>query len=359
MTRAHFHPLTICDIRSETPDTISVAFTIPEDLADDYAYQPGQHLSLKLELDGEELRRSYSICSAPSDAEVRVAIKRHPHGVFSNHANDHFKVGDVIEVMAPQGRFTVDCQADNAHDYLLCAAGSGITPMMSILGSILETEPNSRVTLVYGNRDTAHIIFKHRLHAIKNRYLERINIIHVLSREPRDSALHNGHINTEKLHLIDAHVQKIDSFDAVYLCGPQAMIKDLRASLTGEFGLERGQVHLELFGIQAERSDAVPLDTSSLSSHATVQLTVDGRQSTLTIDDPTESILDAALRSGVDLPFACKGGVCATCRARITEGEVRMETNYALDEAELEQGFVLTCQSHPVSDEVSVDFDQV
>ncbi len=360
MTRAHFHTLTIRDIRQETPDTISVCFEIPDELAEDYRYLPGQHLSLKTEIDGEELRRSYSICSSVSDGEMRVAIKRHPHGVFSNHANDHFRPGDRIEVMPPQGRFTLEANTDNRKHYLLFAAGSGITPIIAILKTILEHEPDSRVTLVYGNRDVKHIIFRHRLHALKNAHVDRFNLIHVLSRESRGSDFQNGHIDADKLATLNEKIVPLANIDDVYICGPQLMIKDLRDALTKQYGLEKSQIHLELFGVsQAAAAEREQVDPSTLADQARITVIVDGKESRVTMTDASESILDAALNAGSDLPFACKGGVCATCRAKVIHGEVRMDTNYALDEDEVDQGYVLTCQAHPVSDEVTVDYDHI
>ena len=353
-----FHPLTIKDVVRETKDAVSISFSVPENLKDAYRFTQGQHLTLKQVLDGEEVRRSYSICSAVGDKDLRVAVKRIDGGKFSGHANQNLKPGEVIEVMVPQGRFYTKLAPDNQKSYVAFAAGSGITPIMSIIKTILKTEPQSDVTLVYGNRSVSGILFLEELEDLKNIYPDRFNLMHILSREHQDAELFNGRIDTEKCRQLFDGVIDINKVDEVFLCGPEQMITDVKGYLLVH-GMEKEHIHFELFitdaAIKAGSKTAAPAKETGPKRH--VKIILGGRQSDVEVAEDGVSILDRALQEGVDLPYACKGGVCATCRAKVVQGDVRMDLNYALEDSEIAEGFVLTCQSHPLSDDVIVDYD--
>ncbi len=347
-----FHPLTVSDVRPETDDTISVAFAVPPELAADYAYAPGQHLTLRVAVDGEQLRRSYSICSGVDDGELRVAVKLLPGGRFSQWAHDQLRAGRSVDVMTPAGRFTTPLDPTAARHYLGIAAGSGITPLMSILRTVLAREPGSRFTLVYGNRGVGSIIFRDALDDLKNRYMDRLTLIHVLSRQHQDAPLFNGRIDGAKIRRLAATLLDVENVDEVFLCGPEPMTVEVRDTLL-DLGVDPAHVHLELFGTPAlARPPSTDLDADAHD----VTVIVAGVKTELRVGS-ADRVLDAALRAGLDLPFSCKGGVCATCRAKVTEGSVAMALNYALEPWEVEAGFVLTCQSSPVSDRIVVDYD--
>lgn len=353
-----FHTLTIQDIRQETPDCVSIAFAVPEELGAEYAYQPGQFLTIKTVMDGTEIRRSYSICSSPVDGEWRIAVKQIPGGVFSTFANAKLQVGDTLEVMTPMGHFG-DALARNGkpHHYVGVAAGSGITPIMSILRTTLATDPTSRFTLFLGNRGTDSIIFRETLEGLKNQYLERLSIHHVLSREHPGSDLFYGRIDADKCAVFFGKLLNPHTVDAYFLCGPEEMIHTVTDVLQ-QSGVERSKIHFELFttglsNVKPRRAE--PSAVSGLQTAVTIKL--DGNSFDFQMDAHQESILDAALRAGADLPYACKGGVCCTCRAKITAGEVDLVLNYGLEPDELEAGYVLTCQSYPKTTQVTVDFD--
>ncbi len=359
---AKFHTLAIADIRRETTDCVSIAFDIPADLRSDYAFKPGQNLTLRTTINGEELRRSYSICSIPGESQVRVAIKKVPHGKFSHFANEHLKKGALLDVMTPTGSFVVKSDPGHRKHYVAFAAGSGITPVFSMLHTILLTEPLSRFTLFYGNRTTASIIFREAIEALKNRFMDRFNIYHILSREKSDAQLFNGRIDTEKcLSFTEKLIDAIE-VDEYLLCGPEAMITAVKACLLQK-GVPEKHIHFELFQTPTAGM-ATPLPVGNGSSgkpgddHSTLHLKVDGMSVDFDMPRSGQSILDAALQHGVDLPFACKGGICTTCKARLIEGQVRMDVHYGLEQEEIDQGYVLTCQSHPLTELVSVDFDQ-
>lgn len=350
-----FHRLEVADIRRETEDTVSVAFAVPPELAELYRFLPGQHLTFRTtDDDGSEVRRSYSICVSPDDGELRVAVKHVPEGRFSAWANTRLAVGDTVEVMTPSGRFTVTPDPAAARHYLAIAAGSGITPVMSIVRSVLAREPGSTVTLVYGNRGVANIIFREQLDDLKNAYMHRLQVLHVLSREHRDVELLNGRVTGEKVRELAATVLDLDSVDEVFLCGPEPMTMEVRAALL-DLGVEPTHLHLELFGTPHVRADTIRPVVAGDARRVTVVL--NGVSTVLDIS-PADTVLDTALAAGLDLPFSCKGGVCATCRAKVCDGEVEMAVNYALEPWEVEAGFVLTCQSRPVSATVTVDYDQ-
>ncbi|MBA4168236.1 MAG: phenylacetate-CoA oxygenase/reductase subunit PaaK [Chitinophagaceae bacterium] len=353
-----FHLLAIKDIRQETKDCISIAFDIPEYLKDKYSFQPGQNITLKLNVEGEELRRSYSICSSPLDNELRVAIKKISAGKFSTHANHQLQKGDTIEVLPPTGKFNPHLHAENTGNYVAFAAGSGITPIISIIKTTLATEAGSRFTLVYGNRSRGSIIFKEQLEALKNKYMDRFAVHHVFSRETTDAYVNHGRINAEKCETLAPWLIDPENLDQAFICGPEEMIFTTRDWLQKK-GLEKSKIHFELFTVPGQQIKTKSILSDNNSERAgEVSLKLDGAVISFRLQFDGPSILDATLQQGADLPFACKGGVCATCRAKLIEGKVEMDNNYALESEELEQGYILTCQSHPVSERVFIDFDE-
>ena len=353
----HFHPLKIKNIKQETPDCVSISFDIPETLASLFEFKEGQNITVKGNIRGEEIRRSYSICSAPHENELRVAVKKVTGGLFSQFANDVLKKGDVLEVLPPTGKFNARLHNDKTGNYLAIAAGSGITPVMSIIKHTLRSQPASSFTLIYGNRDRNSIIFFDELEGLKNKYIERFNFINILSRERTDTEIFYGRINEKKL----ADLEKLvpyNSFDEIYICGPEEMIFNASDYFQNK-GIEKANIHFELFTTPGQKKATTNIQQTKISTGPKSNITIklDGRSFDFDLGFNSQSILDAALQQGADLPYACKGGVCATCRAKLLEGEVDMEVNYALEEEELEQGFILTCQSHPRSQKVVVDFD--
>lgn len=353
-----FQKLTIKDIRKETPDCVSIAFEIPEELKTLYDFKQGQNLTVRVNRNDEEIRRSYSICSSPLDNELRIAVKKVLQGKFSSFANLNLKKGDTLEVLPPTGTFYTELESAHKKKYLAFAAGSGITPIISIIKTTLATEPGSEFTLIFGNRRRSSIIFKDQLDALKNRHIDRFTVIHILSREKTDAAINNGRINAEKC----IQLQKIIDFnrmDEIFLCGPEEMIFSVRDWLQQQ-GIDSKRIHFELFTTPGQKSELrvqKSEETADGSKMSKISIKRDGVMFDFELSRAGESILDGALGHGVELPYACKGGVCSTCRAKLLSGEVSMDTNYALEPDELEKGFILTCQSHPLTDSVMVDFD--
>ncbi|MDI7862790.1 phenylacetate-CoA oxygenase/reductase subunit PaaK [Rhizobiaceae bacterium n13] len=353
-----FHRLRVADVKRETDHAVSVAFDVPEELSGDYHFEPGQYLTLRTTIDGEDLRRSYSICSGPKDGDLRVAIKRLEDGVFSNWINDALKAGDELEVMTPTGRFGLANAPGNGRIHVGFAAGSGITPILSIMRGVLEMETDSRFFLFYGNRSTGDMLFRGALEELKDRFLDRLAVFHVLSKEEQDVSVLNGRLDGEKARVLLTSMVPAQLVDHVFICGPTGMIDDLEATLK-DIGVPEDRIHAERFVSVFNGRPRAPVKVAvdAVPAHTAV-LTVDGKRREVPVAEG-ESILDAALRAGMDLPFACKGGMCSTCRAKVVEGEAEMEVNYSLEPWEVEAGFVLTCQSHPKSARVVVDFDQV
>jgi len=350
-----FHPLRVLEVSPLTEDAVTVTFDVPEELADSFRFLPGQHVTLRASIDGEDIRRSYSICTNANGGKLRVGIKRLPGGAFSGYATSILQAGDVVEVMPPVGEFTIDPGADRARHRVAIAAGSGITPVLSLISTTLETEPGSSWTLLFGNRTANSVMFLEELEGLKDRYPDRFQLFHLLSREGSDLPLLSGRIDEEKIRLVHDRLLGGRMVDAWYLCGPFDMVMSARKTLTS-LGVEDDSIHDELFF-------AGPLDPSTLPpepppGEGSIELTVilDGRAVDTRMTAET-SILDAALRVRSELPFSCKGGMCASCKGRIEEGEVRMDKNYALIDSEVEAGYVLTCQSHPVSSRVVVRYD--
>lgn len=353
-----FHPLKIKQVTRETRDAVSISFDVPADLKDAYQFTQGQHLTLKEVLDGEECRRSYSICSAVGDGDLRVAIKQIEGGVFSSHANQNFASGQTLEVMEPQGRFFSELNPENIKSYLAIAVGSGITPIMSIVKTILKTESGSQVTLIYGNRSVSSILFLEELEDLKNIYPDRLNLMHILSREHQEAELFNGRVTGEKCQELFRLLIDVSKISDAFLCGPEQMIMDVKKILEKD-GVDPAHIHFELFITDAAlRASGIPQKkTKGDGPKRQVRIVLDGRQTDIDVREDGRSILDVALSQGMDLPYACKGGVCSTCRAKITRGDVQMDVNYALEDGEVAEGYVLTCQSHPLTDDVIVDYD--
>jgi ring-1,2-phenylacetyl-CoA epoxidase subunit PaaE len=354
-THGAFHPLRVEDVERLTPDAVAVTFEVPDGLRDAYAFTAGQHLTLRTTIDGEEVRRSYSICSPPSAGRLRVAVKLLEGGAFSGHANTGLDVGDELDVMVPAGRFGVALDPQQSKRYAAIVAGSGITPVMSVLGAVLEAEAGSTFTLVYGNRDSGSVMFVEELEDLKDRYATRLQLMHVLSREPQDAELLHGRIDEAKLQRLLDEVVRPEDVDEWLLCGPFTMVQQVHATLVAR-GVPKPQIHLELFHVDGEQPRLARRTTAGESSATRVTVRLDGRSSTFAMPEEG-SVLDATLTVRADAPFACKGGVCGTCRAKLVEGEVEMARNYALEPEELEAGFVLACQSVPTTPTLVLDFD--
>jgi ring-1,2-phenylacetyl-CoA epoxidase subunit PaaE len=358
---SHFSILKIEDVRRETADCVSVAFAIPPDLREEFNYFQGQNITVRMNLNGEEVRRSYSICSSPLEGELRIAIKKVPGGLFSTWANEELAPGHEVEVLPPSGKFYTALEAANRKHYLAFAAGSGITPVISLIKTTLATEAGSRFTLVYGNRHRLSIIFREELEALKNRYMDRLSLHHILSREQMDIPLYQGRIDALKCGELCSRLIDARSMDEIFLCGPEQMIFSVREWLEAH-GVERRRVHFELFhsreGSTVAQRRVVPEGVSQRHEHVSrVTVRLDGVSHEFDLAFDGASVLETALLEGVDLPYACKGGVCCTCRAKLVEGQVEMDLNYALEADELAAGYILTCQSHPRSGKVVVDFD--
>jgi ring-1,2-phenylacetyl-CoA epoxidase subunit PaaE len=335
-----------------------MTFAIPEDLEQDYAFAPGQYLTLRTMMDGEEVRRSYSICSSPDDRELRIAVKKVDGGAFSNWALEQLKSGDELDVMTPTGRFGIAHAPEQARIHVGFAAGSGITPIMSIIRGILAREPQSRFFLFYGNRTASGILFLQALEELKDRFMGRLSVFHVLSQEEQDLPILYGRLDHDKVTILLRAMVPAKAIDHVFICGPVAMSEEIAATCA-ELGVATEHIHVERFvsGLGGKPRPK-PVVAPEAPPKAVAALIVDGKRKDVPIVEG-ESILDAALRAGMDLPYACRGGMCSTCRAKVVEGDTRMDVNYSLEPWELEAGFVLTCQAHPVSARITVDYDQV
>jgi len=357
MTTA-FHPLRIAEVRQEIDDAVSLRFDLTPDLADTFRFAAGQHLTLRTEIDGEDVRRNYSICAAPQDGELRVAIKRIDQGLFSGWANANLKPGDVIYAMAPHGSFTWSFAAAAARHYVGFAGGSGITPILSLLKTAMIAEQRSRFTLLYGNRASNSIMFLEELALLKNRHMGRLQIYHFLEDEAEEVELFNGRLDQPKLGEILSLIVDPSMIDAAFICGPGPMMDAAEAALVAA-NVPRDRIMIERFTAgslsaeQAARARVLEQKAAGLK----VEVTLDGRRRTLTFDPDKGSILENARAAGLAAPFACKAGVCATCRAKLVRGKVEMKANYGLSATEVAQGYVLTCQAVPVTEDVALDFD--
>lgn len=355
---SRFYPLTVAQVKQETRDAVSVTFAVPEALRATFAYQQGQHLTLRARVDGADLRRSYSICSAVQDQLLRVAIKRTPGGAFSSWANQQLQAGAVLDVMPPSGHFNVPLDAARARHYLAFAAGSGITPILSIIKTTLLTEPASRFTLVYGNRASSTVLLREELAELKDSFIERLTIAYVMSREPQDIALFNGRITGQKCADLLRHWIPLDAIDIAFICGPQDMMEGVSQALQ-QAGMARERIRTELFAASIpQHQHTARAQVADASALTEVTVIMDGAHASFTMERDKESLLDAGLRAGIDMRYACKGGVCSTCRCKLVAGKVEMDVNYALEDYEIARGFVLSCQSFPLTEQVIVDFDQ-
>lgn len=355
-----FYKIKISDIVKETHDTVSISFDIPEHLKSSFQYKQGQYLTFKVP-GNEDERRSYSLCSSPLDQEWRVAVKLVPGGLFSVLANEQLKVGDELEVMPPLGNFYTELDRVNNKKYVFFAAGSGITPIISIIKTVLLKEPQSECTLFYSNKTSSGIIFKEQLEALKNKNLGRFSLYYLLSRERMDIDLFQGRIDENKCQQLLENFQHIVHADEFFLCGPFEMIESVKTNLL-KSGVDKSKIHTELFTppdqtkIASSKIQTEKIGMKEKISHVSVN--VDGVTTDFKLSFHGRSVLEEAVSKGVDLPYSCKGGVCSTCRAKLLEGEVEMTVNYALEEEEIEDGYILTCQSHPRSEKVIIDFDQ-
>lgn len=356
---ATFHSLRVAAIDELTDDAVALTFEVPDDLAGEFAFAPGQHLSIRGGSGAtDEVRRSYSLCTPPSSGVLRIGVKRLPGGAFSQGVVDGLRVGDRLDVMTPAGRFTATVDPAARRTHVAIAAGSGITPVLSIVAAILEGEPESSVLLIYANRTHRSVMFLDEVHDLKDAHPGRLQVVHVLSREPQDVELFSGRLDGARLERILAALlpDPVGEVDQWYLCGPQQLVTDLRTMLAG-LGADPARVHSELFHADPVQRVPVAALEGAPEGAARVTIRLGGRSSDLDLRPDDVPVLEAALRVRSDLPFACKGGVCGTCRARVVEGTVVMDANWALEPDEIERGYVLTCQSHPTSDRVVVDFD--
>lgn len=364
-------PLSVADIHHETADAVSITFSVPPDHAEAFRFRPGQHLALRATLGGEEIRRTYSICSGPDErSRIAIAIKRIAGGIFSSWACERLRPGMVIEAMPPAGRFVLPDDLGEKRHILAFAAGAGITPIMAMADHAMRRQPGTRFTLVYGNRDTASIIFRERLEDLKDRHIDRLSLVHVLSRnEESDTPLLEGRITAEKVRAFSRHLFSVGDIDHVFLCGPGSMIRDVRNTLF-ELGFPRDRVHHEFFAAGGGAFRGPPVGVAAASPRGTEarQIATAAAQEIVAVLDggrhhfgarPGEAIVDAALRAGVRVPYSCKGGMCSTCRARVVEGRATMRLNYSLEPWEVEKGFILTCQATPDTPRLVVDYDQM
>jgi ring-1,2-phenylacetyl-CoA epoxidase subunit PaaE len=355
---ASFHTLRIADVIPETSDAKSIRFQLPVELREAFSFKPGQHLTLKADIEGEDIRRTYSLCVAPQDGELKVTVKRIAGGVFSNWANNNLKPGDHIEVMPPHGSFTWEFRADSSNHYVAFAGGSGITPVISLLKTALATEPKSRFTLFYGNRDSSSVIFLEELSGLKNRFMNRLQVHHFLAEEAEDIELFNGMLDRTKCDLILQTLVDPAEVAAFFICGPGPMMDAAEEALQAA-GVPHDRILIERF-TAGRPSAALAAQMQALQSQAqglTLVVTLDGRKRRVAFDAEAGNILDSARLAGLPAPFACKAGVCATCRARVVAGEVEMAARYGLSDQEIASGYVLTCQSVPKGEGVEVDYD--
>lgn len=361
--RATFHDLPVRRVDRLTDDAVAISFAVPEDLREEFAFEPGQHLTVRAAIDGQDVRRSYSCCISRGESrrrgEVRVASARVPGGAMSTWLNEAVRPGDTLSVMTPLGSFVCPTQPTSTRHHVAVAAGSGITPVLSLLASVLEEEPGSRVTLIYGNRRTDSIMFLEELMDLKNRFPGRFSLFTVLSRERQDLDLLSGRIDRPKMEEFLATFVPEDEVDEWYLCGPHGMVQTVQ-ELLAERGVDPHHVHHEIFHVEEAGGGGLPpvveVDEGA-PPETVVTVTLDGRTTTVPMPTRAESILDATLRERPDAPFSCTGGVCGTCRAKVVGGDVRMDRNYALEPDEVERGYRLMCQSHPLTETVEIDYD--
>jgi len=354
-----FYPLQVKEIRKETADCVSISFALSPDQQSDFEYIQGQYLTFKRNIDGEEVRRSYSLCSSPhADNELRVAVKKVENGRFSSFANEGLREGDILESMLPMGNFYPQLNSSNSKTYVMLAAGSGITPIFGIIKSILKEEPNSKVQLIFGNKSDKDVIFKAEIDNLTSSN-SALEVHYVYSRQASSHPLFEGHISADKFKSFAAQNSSLNAADEYFICGPEKMIFDLKDHLEST-GLSKEKIRFELFtAVSAPQKDTSTQSSSSTSGASQVKVIMDDEEFNFELEESGDVILDAAIDAGVDAPYSCKGAVCCTCKAKVIEGEVEMEMNYALSDDEVEEGFILTCQAHPKSAKLVVDYDQL
>ena len=352
-----FHALTVASVEATTRDSVAITFSVPENMATTFAYVQGQYLTLRAMVDGQELRRSYSICSAVQDKRLRIAIKKVAGGAFSSWATGYLLPGSIIDVMPPQGNFHIPLVPVVGRHVMAFAAGSGITPMLSIIKTMLIAEPLTRITLVYGNRSSSSVMFKEELEDLKDTYLTRLNLVWVMSREAQDIELFNGRIDHAKTCELLSRWVDPASIDAAFICGPHEMTLAVTQALQDK-GVDKSRIKAELFGTGVPNKPRTAQAVTADSEQCEVEVVLDGSRRSFIMAKNSSSVIDAGLKAGIDMPYACKGGVCSTCRAQVLSGEVDMDNNFALEDYEVARGFVLCCQSFPVSNKLVLDFDQ-
>lgn len=357
---ARFYPLRVADIKRDTKDSVILTLEPPEDAADEFNFIQGQYLTFRHVFDGEEMRRSYSICAGVNDGVLRVGIKRVDGGWFSTFANEELEIGDTLEAMKPMGNFHAPLKPEQKRAYLGFAGGSGITPMISLIKTVLEAEPKSTFTLAYGNRSTTSIMFREELEDLKNVYMGRLNIVHVLESEAAEIELFSGRLDREKCDQLFSRWIDVKGADLAFICGPEPMMLAVSEALKAH-GMDESAIKFELFSSAQPgkaRKRKVSADAAQSGAKCSATVVIDGAAREFDMEKEAQSVLDAARAQNIDAPFACKAGVCSTCRAKLVEGEVEMEANYALEDYEVERGYILTCQSYPRTDKIVVDYDQ-
>lgn len=353
-----FHRLRVAEVKRETPDAVSVRFELPEELREAFKFRAGQHLTFRREIGGEELRRNYSVCVSPSEGVLKIGVKKIAGGAFSGWVNDELKAGDVMDVMAPHGSFCWDFDANARREYAAFAGGSGITPVLSLMKTALAMEPHSRFTLFYGNRTSVSVMFLEEIAGLKDRYLDRLQVFHFLEEEEEEIELFNGRLDRAKADEILSTLVRPENVDAFFICGPGPMMDAIEEALIAK-NVEKPRILIERFttgplsAAQAAAARALEEKAAGLK----MSVTLNGRRVNVSFDPEKHSILDNVRAAGLPAPFACKGGVCATCRAKVTAGEVSMKVNYGLSEQELAEGYVLTCQATPLTEGVALTYD--
>ena len=352
-----FHSLTVSEKRNETPDSVRIRLQVPQDVQPEFEFLPGQHLPIQIEVDGRPVRRTYSICSTPGRGSLEIGIRIQPGGAFSQFVADTLQVGDELQVMPPFGQFHASIDQGSEKTYLAFASGSGITPIISIIRSTLEQEPGSRFLLFYGNRRQNTTMFIDDLYALKNSFPERLQLYFLFTREEQEFPIFSGRLDGEKTReLVKTFCSGLNP-DEAFICGPDTMIESVRAALEG-LGMDEDVIHVERYGAPRKKAATADAEVPVSEHDCTVTVIMDGHKKSFQMASEGSGIVDAAAEQGIELPFSCKGGVCATCRTHVREGEVRMDTNYGLEPWEVEEGFVLACQSHPVTDKVTLDYDK-
>ena len=355
---AKFYALEVKEISKDTDDCTVVTFNVPENLQEEFTFQPGQHLTLKKIINDEDVRRSYSLCSSPLENQWKVAVKQIPEGKFSTYINQDLNSGDVMEVMPPSGLFGVKPDDNSRKNYIFFAAGSGITPILSMIKTHLAQEPHSNCQLFYLNKNVKSIIFKEDIEQIRNKFFGRFEIFYFLTREQRDIELFNGRFTPDKIKQLSETILNVENTDECFICGPEQMIFMIRDELS-KLGLSKDHIHYELFVSGLSEADKKRVEKTRQKRKGSTEITIldGGKEFHFDMTKEDDNILDAALAAGADLPFACKGGVCSTCKCQVKEGKVEMKVNYALEKDEVAQNYVLSCQAIPTTDKVIVDFD--